>query len=195
VVKGRRRAVDSTILADAVATQDTITQLIAASAGWPGWCRGRRGRSRRCAPKALLRTARASWAAQPTLCEDYRKYRPSIERVISEVASRGGRRLKLRYLGTARNNAWLKNRTARPQPAHPHHPRPGPRERNMGTRLSDHRPAGRLRPPAEPASLAAGGKSDHVAHPQGPGLLPHRRPCRRSSRPRNPVIQSPPSGR
>ena len=30
VVKGRRRAVDSTILADAVATQDTITQLIAA---------------------------------------------------------------------------------------------------------------------------------------------------------------------
>ena len=30
VLKGRRRAVDSTILADAVATQDTITQLIAA---------------------------------------------------------------------------------------------------------------------------------------------------------------------
>jgi IS5 family transposase len=61
---------------------------------------------------ALLRTARASWAAQPALREDYRKYRPNIERVISQVASRGGRRLKLRYLGTARNNAWLKNRTA-----------------------------------------------------------------------------------
>ncbi len=30
VLRGRRRAVDSTILADAVATQDTITQLIAA---------------------------------------------------------------------------------------------------------------------------------------------------------------------
>ena len=30
VLTGRRRAVDSTILADAVATQDTITQLIAA---------------------------------------------------------------------------------------------------------------------------------------------------------------------
>jgi hypothetical protein len=27
-------------------------------------------------------------------------------------ASRGGRRLRLRYLGTARNNAWLKHRTA-----------------------------------------------------------------------------------
>ena len=30
VVKGRRRAVDSTVLGDAVATQDTITQLVAA---------------------------------------------------------------------------------------------------------------------------------------------------------------------
>ena len=32
--------------------------------------------------------------------------------MISQVASRGGRRLKLRYLGTTRNNAWLKTRTA-----------------------------------------------------------------------------------
>jgi hypothetical protein len=61
---------------------------------------------------ALLRAAREDWAARPALREDYRKYRPNIERVISQVASRGGRRLKLRYLGTARNNAWLKNRTA-----------------------------------------------------------------------------------
>jgi hypothetical protein len=61
---------------------------------------------------ALLRAARARWAAQPGLREDYRKFRPNVERVISQVASRGGRRLKLRYLGTARNNAWLKNRTA-----------------------------------------------------------------------------------
>jgi hypothetical protein len=61
---------------------------------------------------ALLRTARHDWAARPALREDYRKYRPNVERVISQVASRGGRRLKLRYLGTARNNAWLKNRTA-----------------------------------------------------------------------------------
>ena len=61
---------------------------------------------------ALLRAARQDWAARPGLREDYRKYRPNIERVISQVASRGGRRLKLRYLGTARNNAWLKNRTA-----------------------------------------------------------------------------------
>jgi len=59
-----------------------------------------------------LRAARAAWAAQPALRADYQKYRPNVERVISQVASRGGRRLKLRYLGTARDNARLKNRTA-----------------------------------------------------------------------------------
>jgi Transposase DDE domain/Transposase domain (DUF772) len=61
---------------------------------------------------ALLRGARADWAAQPALRENYRKHRPNVERVISQIASRGGRRLKLRYRGTARNNAWLKHRTA-----------------------------------------------------------------------------------
>jgi IS5 family transposase len=61
---------------------------------------------------ALLRAARRDWAARPALREDYKKFRPNVERVISQVATRGGRRLKLRYLGTARNNAWLKNRTA-----------------------------------------------------------------------------------
>jgi hypothetical protein len=61
---------------------------------------------------AILRAARAAWATQPALREDYRKYRPNVERVISQVASRGGRRLKLRYFGAARNNAWLKHRTA-----------------------------------------------------------------------------------
>jgi hypothetical protein len=61
---------------------------------------------------ALLRAARADRAAQPALRESYRKHRPGVERVISQIASRGGRRLKLRYLGTTRNNAWLKNRTA-----------------------------------------------------------------------------------
>jgi hypothetical protein len=35
-----------------------------------------------------------------------------VERVIAQVATRGGRRIKLRYLGTTRNNAWLKNRAA-----------------------------------------------------------------------------------
>ena len=61
---------------------------------------------------ALLRAARRAWAVQPGLREDYKKYRPNVERVISQIASRGGRRLKLRYRGTAKNNAWLKDRTA-----------------------------------------------------------------------------------
>jgi DDE family transposase len=61
---------------------------------------------------ALLRQARRDWAQDPRLREDYRRHRPNVERVISQIASRGGRRLKLRYLGTINNNAWLKRRTA-----------------------------------------------------------------------------------
>jgi len=60
----------------------------------------------------LLRQARRDWAENPGLRDDYRRHRPNVERVISQIASRGGRRLKLRYLGTATNNAWLKRRTA-----------------------------------------------------------------------------------
>ena len=59
-----------------------------------------------------LRAARAEWAADPELREKYRKYRPNVERVVSQIASRGGRRLKLRYRGTAKNHAWLTRRTA-----------------------------------------------------------------------------------
>jgi hypothetical protein len=61
---------------------------------------------------ALLRQARRDWAADPDLREKYRKYRPNVERVISQIASRGARRLKLRYQGTVKNNAWLTRRTA-----------------------------------------------------------------------------------
>jgi Transposase DDE domain/Transposase domain (DUF772) len=61
---------------------------------------------------ALLRQARRDWAQDPGLRERYRRHRPNVERVISQLASRGGRRLKLRYRGTANNNAWLKRRTA-----------------------------------------------------------------------------------
>jgi transposase-like protein DUF772/DDE family transposase len=60
----------------------------------------------------LLRQARRDWAQDPGLQARYRRHRPGVERVISQLASRGGRRLKLRYLGTANNNAWLKRRTA-----------------------------------------------------------------------------------
>jgi hypothetical protein len=35
-----------------------------------------------------------------------------VERVVSQIASRGGRRLKLRYRGTEKDHAWLTRRTA-----------------------------------------------------------------------------------
>ncbi len=60
----------------------------------------------------MLRKARRDWAAEPELREKYRKFRPNVERVISQIASHGGRRLKLRYRGTDKNNAWLARRTA-----------------------------------------------------------------------------------
>lgn len=61
---------------------------------------------------ADLRKARSDWAADPELREKYRKYRPNVERVVSQIANRGGRRLKLRYRGTEKNHAWLTRRTA-----------------------------------------------------------------------------------
>jgi hypothetical protein len=59
-----------------------------------------------------LRKARSDWAAGPDLRKKYRKYRPNVERVVSQVASRGSRRLKLRYRGTTKNHAWLSRRAA-----------------------------------------------------------------------------------
>jgi Transposase DDE domain len=61
---------------------------------------------------SLLRAARADWAARPELREDYMAHRPHVERAIAQVATWRGRRHKLRYRGTAKNNAWLKRRTA-----------------------------------------------------------------------------------
>jgi Transposase DDE domain/Transposase domain (DUF772) len=60
----------------------------------------------------LLRAARADWAAGSGLREDYMTHRPNVERAIAQMATWRGRRLKLRYRGTAKNNAWLKRRTA-----------------------------------------------------------------------------------
>ena len=60
----------------------------------------------------LLRAARADWAARTGLREDYMKHRPNVERTVAQVATWRGRRIKLRYRGTAKNNAWLKRRTA-----------------------------------------------------------------------------------
>lgn len=60
----------------------------------------------------LLRAARADWAADFALREDYQTYRPNVERTVCQVATHSGRRIKLNYRGTTKNNAWLKCRTA-----------------------------------------------------------------------------------
>jgi len=60
----------------------------------------------------LLRAARADWAADTGLRENYMKHRPNVERAVAQVATWRGRRLKLRYRGVAKNHAWLKRRTA-----------------------------------------------------------------------------------
>src|SRR5271169_5571337 len=60
----------------------------------------------------LLRAARADWAADPGLRQDYMAQRPNVERAVAQVATCRGRRVKLRYRGTAKNHAWLKRRTA-----------------------------------------------------------------------------------
>ena len=60
----------------------------------------------------LLRAARAAWTAGPGLRQDYMAHRPNVERAIAQVATWRGRRVKLRYRGVTKNNAWLKRRTA-----------------------------------------------------------------------------------
>ena len=39
-------------------------------------------------------------------------YNLAIERIIAWTATQNGRRVRLRYLGTARNDAWLHTRCA-----------------------------------------------------------------------------------
>ena len=71
----------------------------------------RDGRSMTIHPhEGLLRAARAQ-ARTPEFKRAY-PTRSMIERVISWTATQNGRRVKLRYTGTARNDAWLHNRCA-----------------------------------------------------------------------------------
>jgi hypothetical protein len=69
------------------------------------------GRSMSIHPhEGLLRAARAR-----ARTEEFKKAYPTrsaIERVIAWTATRNGRRIRLRYLGTAKNDAWLHTRCA-----------------------------------------------------------------------------------
>ena len=71
----------------------------------------RDGRSMAIHPhEGLLRAARAQ-ARTPEFKRAY-PTRSMIERVISWTATQNGRRVRLRYAGTARNDAWLHTRCA-----------------------------------------------------------------------------------
>jgi hypothetical protein len=71
------------------------------------------GRTLRLHPQhAKLRKARHDWAHDPTLQQRYHQHRPHIERVIAHTATHRGRRIKLRYRGTTKNHAWLRDRIA-----------------------------------------------------------------------------------
>lgn len=59
--------------------------------------------------RALLAAARRE-AASPAWKEEYRRWRPPVERAIAWLAARGCRRVP--YRGTDKNNAWLSNRAA-----------------------------------------------------------------------------------
>jgi len=58
---------------------------------------------------ALLAAARRA-AADPAWKDEYRRWRPPVERAIAWLVARGGRRVP--YRGITSNNAWLHNRAA-----------------------------------------------------------------------------------
>jgi Transposase DDE domain len=69
------------------------------------------GRSMSIHPhEQLLRAGRAQ-ARTPEFKQDY-PTRSSVERIIAWVATQRSRRVTLRYLGVAKNHAWLRNRAA-----------------------------------------------------------------------------------
>jgi hypothetical protein len=71
----------------------------------------RDGRSMTIHPHAgLLRAARAQ--ARTPQFRQACPTRSSIERTIAWTATQNGRRVRLRYIGTIKNNAWLRNRCA-----------------------------------------------------------------------------------
>jgi hypothetical protein len=69
------------------------------------------GRSMAIHPhEGLLRAARAQ-----ARTEEFKQAYPTrsaIERIIAWTATQNGRRVRLRYIGTAKNNAWLHTRCA-----------------------------------------------------------------------------------
>lgn len=116
----RRRALGSTLLDDAVATQDTVTITPSRAATFGARCRGCPIRERCTSATGgrtfrigdhdqLLAQVRAQWRARDNL-DDYRQYRPMVERSISWIVTNGHRRV--RYRGGRPNRAQLALRIA-----------------------------------------------------------------------------------
>jgi hypothetical protein len=59
--------------------------------------------------RALLAAARRA-AADPAWKDEYRRWRPPVERAIAWLVARGSRRVP--YRGITSNDAWLANRAA-----------------------------------------------------------------------------------
>ena len=143
--------------------------------------------TRCCAPPAV------TGAARPALREDYKKFRPNVERLSprSPPAVAGAQTPLPRHRPQQR---LAQEPHRRPEPAQPHQPRPGPRERRMGPGLTPSSTGpDSLQPSRMPARLAPAGRATTLPARQGPGLPPHRRPCWCSSRPNIPFVQGTPS--
>jgi Transposase DDE domain len=61
-------------------------------------------------PQHALLTAPRRAAADPAWKDEYRRWRPPVERAIAWLVARGNRRVP--YRGITRNNAWLSHRAA-----------------------------------------------------------------------------------
>ena len=79
----------------------------------------------------LLAAARADWRAG-THIDDYRQWRPLVERTIAWLVADGHRRV--RYRGVERNRLGLQRPRRRHQPATPPQPRPHPHRQRLAPR-------------------------------------------------------------
>jgi Transposase DDE domain/Transposase domain (DUF772) len=70
----------------------------------------KKGRVLSVHPQHALLTAARRAAANPAWQDEYRRWRPPVERAIAWLAARGNRRVP--YRGITKNNAWLHHRAA-----------------------------------------------------------------------------------
>ena len=104
----------------------------------------------------LLRAARADWAADTGLREDYMAHRPNVERAVAQVATCRGRRLKLRYRGVGQEPRLAQAAHRRAEPAQPARQGPDPPRRRLGPGHLTRRPGTRPGRPGRRSGPARG---------------------------------------